>query len=59
MKFITYLEKITGVGVYPLTSLLIFVVFFVGLTIWTVKADKGFIQSMSNLPFSDNNNENN
>ena len=25
MKFINYLENITGVGVYPLTSLLLFV----------------------------------
>ena len=38
MKFINYLENITGVGVYPLTSLLLFVAFFVLVTIWVIRA---------------------
>ena len=41
MKFINYLESITGVDIYPLTSLLIFFLFFSTLTIWVFKADKG------------------
>ena len=53
MKFINYLEKITGVGIYPLTSLLIFFLFFLGLTIWVIKADKGYINSMKQIPFTD------
>ena len=40
MKFIHYLERITGVGIYPLTSLLIFVGFFTLLILWVAKADK-------------------
>jgi len=50
MKFINYLEGITGVGIYPLTSLVLFFAFFSVLTIWVIKADKNFINKMENLP---------
>ncbi|MCB0508132.1 MAG: CcoQ/FixQ family Cbb3-type cytochrome c oxidase assembly chaperone [Chitinophagales bacterium] len=54
MKFINYLESITGIGIYPLTSLLIFVVFFVAMSIWVYRSDNGFISYMSNIPLDDN-----
>ena len=57
MKFIHYLETITGVGIYPLTSLAIFFVFFAAVTTWTLKADKKYISSMKNLPFPESENE--
>lgn len=50
MKFINYLENITGVSVYPLTSLLLFVGFFVLVSIWVIRADSGFIDHMKNIP---------
>ncbi len=50
MKFINYLESITGIGIYPLTSLLIFFVFFVLVTIYVVRADKRYIDELKNLP---------
>ena len=57
MKFIHYLESITGVGIYPLSSLLIFVLFFTAMATWVLKADKRYINTMSNLPFPENENE--
>lgn len=54
MKFINYLENITGVSVYPLTSLLLFVAFFVLVTIWVIRADSGFIDHMKNIPLDTN-----
>jgi cytochrome c oxidase cbb3-type subunit IV len=51
MKFIYYLERISGVGIYPLVSLLVFFLFFTALAIWVFKADKLYIQNMSNIPF--------
>lgn len=54
MKFINYLENITGVSVYPLTSLLLFVAFFVLVTIWVIRADSGFIDHMKNIPLDNN-----
>jgi cytochrome c oxidase cbb3-type subunit 4 len=57
MKFIHYLETITGVGVYPMTSLLIFFLFFTAMGIWSMKADKSYIDSMKQLPFPENDSE--
>jgi cytochrome c oxidase cbb3-type subunit 3 len=57
MKFIHYLETITGVGIYPLSSLTIFFVFFSVMTIWSLKADKGYIKALKNIPFPESNNE--
>lgn len=55
MKFKNYLEHITGVGIYPLVSLLIFFTFFTVLTIWVYKAKKAYIDEVKNLPLNDNN----
>jgi cytochrome c oxidase cbb3-type subunit 3 len=51
MKFINYLESITGVGIYPLTSLAVFFLFFSIVAIWALKADKGYIKEMKDMPF--------
>lgn len=50
MKFINYLETITGVDVYAMSSFFIFFFFFLIMTIWALKADKKFIDKMNNLP---------
>lgn len=50
MKFQHYLEKITGVEVYPMISLLLFVCFFILVTIWTFGTSKELIKRMENLP---------
>lgn len=57
MKFINYLETITGIGIYPLTSLLLFVLFFTAVTIWVLRADTGFISYMSNIPLENDKND--
>ncbi len=57
MKFINYLESITGVGIYPLSSLFIFFLFFAIVTTWVIKADKKYIESMREIPFPDHENE--
>lgn len=56
LKFVKYnLEGISGVEVYPIISLLIFFIFFVGLYTWTYTYRKEKITELSNLPFSDEN----
>ncbi len=50
MKFTNYLEKISGVEIYPLISLLLFVCFFILVTIWAFGTKKEIIQRMENLP---------
>jgi hypothetical protein len=57
MKFINYLESITGVGIYPLTSLLIFVTFFILVSVWVLRVDNGFIDHMKNIPLEKDTND--
>jgi len=57
MKFIHYLEKITGVGIFPLTSLSIFFLFFLAMAIWTIKADKKYIGALKQIPFPEEANQ--
>lgn len=50
MKFINYLEKISGVSIYGLSSLVLFVSIFTIMLIWAIKADKKMIDEISNIP---------
>ncbi|MEE6186074.1 hypothetical protein PIECOFPK_01172 [Mycovorax composti] len=50
MKFTYYLEKITGVSIYPIISLLLFVTFFILVTLWVLRTDKKTIEHVENLP---------
>jgi len=52
MKFINYLTAIAGIDIYPLISLLIFLTFFVGVTIWAMKVSKERIVEMSEIPLN-------
>lgn len=55
MKFINYLESIAGVSIFGLVSLLLFSTLFVGIIIWTFKADKKMIDEISQIPLDNNN----
>jgi hypothetical protein len=50
MKFINYLEKISGVSIYGLSSFLIFGIFFLLVLFWTFKADKNMIEEIRQIP---------
>ncbi len=52
MKFVHYLEKISGVDIYALSSFTIFFVFFIGITFWAWKADKNMINEINQLPLN-------
>jgi cytochrome c oxidase cbb3-type subunit 4 len=51
------LQSINGVEVYAIIALLIFFLFFVGVTIWLLKVDKNYLKKMSKLPLESDNNE--
>ena len=51
------LQSIEGVGFYAIISMILFIVFFIGMTIWLLKIDKKYIKEMSELPLDDNKNE--
>ncbi len=56
MKFSTYLVKIAGVSIYPIVSLILFVVFFVLVTLWIYRIDKRELERVERLPLDDNQN---
>lgn len=45
------LQSIEGISVYPIISLIVFVLFFAVILIWMIKVDKKYINKMENLPF--------
>jgi cytochrome c oxidase cbb3-type subunit IV len=48
-----YFEQIAGVAIYPLISFGIFFLFFIGLLLWVIFANKNYIQTMRNKPLED------
>jgi hypothetical protein len=50
MKFINYLQDITGVSIYPLASLLLFFTFFVGATWFVFRTPKKQMEQLGNIP---------
>lgn len=47
-----YLVEIAGVSIYPIISLLLFVVFFTGMLAWVIFMDKNKVNYIANLPFN-------
>ena len=50
MKFINYIEKISGISIFGLSSLLLFGLFFLAVLIWAFKADRKLIETISKIP---------
>lgn len=50
MKFKNYLETISGISIFPMISLAIFVIFFAVLIVWTMTLKKERIAKMKNIP---------
>lgn len=50
-KFIKqYAETIAGIEVYPIVSMMIFVLFFLAVTVYVIMLRKGFVSEMEQLP---------
>lgn len=50
-----YFETIENVEIFPIISLAIFFLFFLGLIWWVMRADKSYINKMRSLPMEDEN----
>lgn len=58
LKFVkNYMESINGIEIYPMISLIIFFSFFVILFFWVFTAKKEYIQTVSNIPLENQNND--
>lgn len=52
------LERIQGVEIYPIISLLIFFAFFVIMSYLVFNLDKGYIDKMKNMPLEEDDDQN-
>jgi len=53
LKFIkNHMTSIDNIEIYPMISLVIFVLFFVGLLIYVIKSDKQKIEEISQYPLN-------
>ena len=50
------LENIDSVEIYPIISLLIFFIFFVGLFFWVITMKKSHVEEVSNIPLENDQN---
>ncbi|MBV6479313.1 MAG: hypothetical protein HGGPFJEG_02084 [Ignavibacteria bacterium] len=53
-----YFEIIEGIDIYPIISLLVFFLFFIGVTAYLFLIDKSYIKEMENLPLEKDGSEN-
>ena len=51
------LQSVEGIEFYTIVSMIIFILFFIGMIIWLFKVDKKYIQEMSKLPLQNDDNE--
>ena len=48
-----YFEQIQNIEIWPVISLVLFFVFFLGTLLWITSLDKKYIDKMTGLPFED------
>lgn len=51
------LQSIEGIEFFTIISMLILILFFIGMIIWLFKVDKKYIKHMSELPLKEDNNQ--
>jgi len=54
-----YFEIIEGIDIYPVVSLLVFFVFFIGVAIFIIFVDKSYLKKMESLPLENEKPESN
>ncbi|MCP5062436.1 MAG: cbb3-type cytochrome c oxidase subunit 3 [Ignavibacteriae bacterium] len=55
MKFSNYLGSIENVSIYPIITIILFILVFVGAVLWIVTRDKEYISEMESVPLDNKN----
>ncbi len=48
------LQNISGIEIWPIIGLIIFLSIFTAVTVWVVRLDKTEVNRMANIPLEDN-----
>ncbi|MBL0103356.1 MAG: CcoQ/FixQ family Cbb3-type cytochrome c oxidase assembly chaperone [Bacteroidetes bacterium] len=51
--FKNYFKGIEGIATYPMFTLVVFFLFFLGLSIWLIRADKKKLDEIGQLPLQE------
>ncbi|MDL5045472.1 hypothetical protein QQ054_05380 [Oscillatoria amoena NRMC-F 0135] len=51
--FKQFLKVVEGADFYMVTSFLIFLVFFIAVTVWLLRVDKDYIERSKRVPLND------
>jgi len=51
--FKQFLKVVEGADIYMVTSFLIFLVFFIAVSVWLLRADKKYIENAKRVPLND------
>lgn len=43
-------ESMSDIGIFGLFSMILFFLIFIGIIIWTIRADKKYLKKMENMP---------
>lgn len=57
--FNDFLSSISGISVYPIISVILFMLVFTGVLVYVITANKNLMKRYSQIPFNDNNNNEN
>ncbi|NJD23022.1 MAG: cbb3-type cytochrome c oxidase subunit 3 [Melioribacter sp.] len=49
-----HISRIDGIAIYPIISLIVFSILFVGTIVWVLRLDKKYLTRMENLPLDSN-----
>ena len=44
------ISSILGITIFPIVITVVFLMIFIGIIIWAIRADKSYIKKMSELP---------
>jgi len=55
MKFSNYLSSIENVSIYPVITIILFMLVFIGAVLWIVTRDKEYISELENIPLDNKN----
>ncbi len=55
MKFSNYLGSIENVSIYPIITIILFMLVFFGAVLWIVTRDKEYVSEMENVPLDNKN----
>jgi len=49
-----HISRIDGIAIYPIISLIVFSILFIGTIVWVLRLDKKYLTRMENLPLDSN-----